>query len=173
MIENKWVGKVLMGFGLSLAVYICFNGYWCIKNSYVFNDEENAFYIAFNRTAYLFGNILVYMAIFLGHFEKQRKLMTNDLSRVLGKITYAAALLSPIIVNLSILCQDDAIYLQIFGVIYLGIGHNVVLTIVCFLMYLTFEYPFKYLCEVSIKKHLSHDDLLLQYYSQIEPKKDG
>ena len=86
--------------------------------------------------------------------------MSNDLTRALGKITYAAGLLCPILVNLSILCQDDAIYLKFFGVIYLGIGNNTVVVIVCGLMYLLFEYPFKYLTIVTIKKYLSHDELL-------------
>ena len=70
MVKNKWVGNVLMIVGLMLALFILFSTYECIKDSYSFSDEENALYLSFSRSVYLIGNVFIYMALFLGHFEK-------------------------------------------------------------------------------------------------------
>ncbi|CDW76528.1 UNKNOWN [Stylonychia lemnae] len=170
MVKSQLFGKCLFGFGLMLAVFISFNGYEAIKNSYTWSRDENAIYMAFNRPAFIFGNIMIYLALILGHFEKQRQLLNNDLVRALGKITYAGALLCPLVVNLSLLCQDDAIQLRFFGVIYIGMGNQAALTIVCFIVYILFEYPFKYLSSITINRYLSHDELLKSYYDQLNQK---
>ena len=84
--------------------------------------------------------------------------------RAFGKLTYLGGLLCPIVIT-SLYCRlEYSTYLTTPGVLYLGFGNTLVELLLCFFVYLTFEYPFKVIIGRSIMKKISHDEILRTKY---------
>jgi len=107
---------------------------------------------------------LIFLSVNLGHFEFGRIICQNNYMRAFGKLTYLGGLLCPIVIT-SLYCRlEYSTYLTTPGVLYLGFGNTLVELLLCFFVYLTFEYPFKVIIGRSIMKKISHDEILRTKY---------
>ena len=101
MHKHKWTGygSNLIGNGLVILNLLC--GYNAVKDPYEWPMYKNALYYGFTRISYAFGILLVFLAVVLGHFNIGLTVTSNNYMRGLGKLTYTAALLCPIVIMLA------------------------------------------------------------------------
>lgn len=77
----------------------------------------------------------------LGHFRSGAVTLRNSYFRALGKISFEANLLAPILIMIVYSGQEYAIYLTITGGAMFGLGHILIIIMVSLIMYLLVEYP--------------------------------
>ena len=85
--------------------------------------------------------MLLFMSMCIGHFNSAAVTLRNSYFRALGKLSFEANLLAPILIMLLYSGQEYAIYLTIIGGTMFGLGHVLVIVIVSLLMYFLIEYP--------------------------------
>jgi hypothetical protein len=107
-------------------------------------------FYGFSRTAYGLGCVLIILSIFLGHFNIGKIFLTNDIFRALGKLTFEAALLHPIVIMYFYGSTQGGLYLTFVTVIYFGIGNIICNVIAAFGVFMLIEYPCKRLVELYI-----------------------
>ena len=114
-----------------------------MKDPYSWNLAQNLVYFAFIRICYALGALLLIMSIFLGHFNIAEKFLRNVYFRSLGKLSFSAALISPIVITLMYQAQTYAMYLTIMGGIVFGMGNLVSILLCSLILHLTVEDPLK------------------------------
>ncbi|CDW83385.1 UNKNOWN [Stylonychia lemnae] len=162
--KAKWLGYSFNISGNALVWVNLLCGYGAVKSPYSWSMLQNSLYYGLTRISYSIALFLIFLAVILGHFEIGRIACQNNYMRALGKLTYLGGLLSPIVITLLYCGLEYSAYLTTPGVLYLGIGNILTLTIISFFVYLTFEYPFKVIIGASIMKKISHDDILRTKY---------
>jgi peptidoglycan/LPS O-acetylase OafA/YrhL len=100
-------------------------------------------YFAFVRIAFCVGAMLLVFAMILGHFNSGMRSLRNPYFRALGKISFEACLISPMIIVLMYCGQDYTMYLTVFRGIAFGMGNILAIVLASLATYLFLEYPMK------------------------------
>lgn len=58
----------------------------------------NIIYYGISREIFIFAVMMILMVIIVGHFELARLVLVNNLMRALGKISFEASLIFPIVI---------------------------------------------------------------------------
>ena len=140
---HKWVGNTFITVGIALIITCMFCGYEAIKSTYSWPLWKNVVYYAFVRLAYAIGVMLIFMTIFFGQFNVGMKSLRNSYFRAFGKLTFEAALITPIIIVLLYCGQDYALYLTIPLGIAFGTGNILSVLGASLLIYLCIEHPLR------------------------------
>jgi hypothetical protein len=108
--------------------------------------------------------MILLFTIFLGHFNSGLRTLKNTYFRAFGKLTFLAAITSPVIVNLMYCGKEDAIYLTNPTVMNIGAGNILCVALAAFPLFLLVEFPMQRLFEILITDRLSHHELLRKKY---------
>lgn len=69
-----------------------------VKDPYCWDKILNILYYGLSRIVFVIGCMLIFITIVLGYFNIGKKTLTNPLFRVMGKVSFEAALIFPIII---------------------------------------------------------------------------
>jgi hypothetical protein len=109
------------------------------------------------------GCFLILLAIFLGNFNIGYRFLLNPYFRTIGKLTYEAGLLYPIVIMLYYGRTQAGLYMTTADVICMGTGNIISNLFTGFFLYMIIEYPLKRLIDISISSKISHDAVVLTY----------
>merc|ERR1712062_633334 len=90
--------------------------------------------------------------------------MGRAIFRVLGKLAFESALITPLMVQLIYSQLPNGLFVQFNKVLELGLGNVVCVMVAAIMLYLMFEYPFKRLIEFTLLPFFSHDETLYLTY---------
>ncbi len=145
-LHNSHLIKYILNLGgIGLIITCLFCGYEALKDPYSWSLGQNLVYYAFIRICYALGALMLIMSIFLGHFNVALRSLQNNYFRAFGKLSFSAALISPLVITLMYQGQTYAMYLTIMGGVVFGMGNIVSILLVSLVLYLTVEYPLKQL----------------------------
>ena len=103
---------------------------------------ENAAYFGVARIGYVTGIYLILFVFFTGGFTLGKAFMGRAIFRVLGKLAFESALITPMMVQLIYSQLPNGLFVQFNKVLELGLGNVVCVLFVSIFLYLLFEYPF-------------------------------
>ena len=90
--------------------------------------------------------------------------MGRAIFRVLGKLAFESALITPLMVQLIYSQLPNGLFVQFNKVLELGLGNVVCGMVAAIMLYLMFEYRFKRLIEFTLLPVFSHDETLYLTY---------
>ena len=85
-----------------------------------------------------------------------------------GKLSFESALITPIMVQLIYSTMPDGVFISFNKVIELGIGNVCCVLLAAMFIYLAFEFPIRRIVEMSLYKHVTHDEI---YHLSLVTKK--
>ena len=166
----------LIGFALVLTNLLI--GHSAIAAPYSWNMTENALYFTLTRPTYVLGIHMILFVFWTGGFTFGKVFMGRPIFRVLGKLAFESALITPLMVQLIYSTLPNGLFVQFNKVLELGLGNVCCVMIAAIFLYLCFEYPFRRIIEFTLLPFCSHDEELHLLYvrqksnSPINLKKD-
>ena len=152
----------LVGFALVLTNLLI--GHSGIAAPYSWSMKENAVYFTLTRPTYALGIHMILFVFWCGGFTFGKAFMGRAIFRVLGKLAFESALITPLMVQLIYSTLPNGLFVQFNKVLELGLGNVVCVMAAAIILYLCFEYPFKRLIEFTLLKYVSHDEALHLLY---------
>ena len=149
---------VVAGFALVMTNLLI--GHSAIAAPYSWTMEENAFYFALTRPTYVLGIHMILFVFWTGGFTFGKSFMGRTIFRVLGKLAFESALITPLMVQLIYSQLPNGLFVQFNKVLELGIGNCVCVMFAGIMLYLCFEYPFRRLIEFTLLPYCSNDEAL-------------
>lgn len=100
MHDKVWVHYTmfLLGFGLVLVALLC--SHQAIAHPYSWNMAQNAIFFGASRCGYALGIWLMIFVFWTGGFTFGKAFMSRAIFRVLGKLAFESALITPLMVQL-------------------------------------------------------------------------
>ena len=147
----------LVGFALVMANLLC--GHSAIASPYSWSMTANVLYFTLTRPTYAIGIHMILFVFWTGGFTFGKAFISRALFRVLGKLSFESALITPLMVQLIYSTLENGIFVQFNKVLELGLGNVVCVMIAAFFLYLLFEYPFRRVIELTVLKYVSHDEV--------------
>lgn len=148
----------LLGFGL--VMFNLLIGHSAIAAPYSWSQAENVASFILMRPLYVFGIWLILFVFFTGGFTFGKAFLARTIFRVLGKLAFESALITPLMVQLIYSQLPNGLFVQFNKVLELGIGNVVCVMFASILLYLIFEYPFKRIIDFTLMPYCSHDEAL-------------
>jgi len=152
----------MVGFAFVLTALLI--SHTAVAAPYSWTMTENALYFGLGRLGYIIGIWLIIFTFFTGGFTFGKAFMSRPLFRVLGKLAFESALITPLAVQLIYSQLPNGLFVQFNKVLELGLGNVVCVMVASIFLYLLFEYPFKRLIDISLLPYLTHDDVLELVY---------
>ena len=131
-----------------------------VKDPYSWSTTQNVLYYGFSRIAFSISCMLIFLAIVTGHFNIGKKALSNPYFTAMGKLTFIAALIFPIIIMYYCGSGENALYLSFLSVFQMGVGNILCELLSAFVIYMVVEYPLKNLLRRTLFPKLSHDNLI-------------
>ena len=100
MHEKKWISVIFISTGGLIICLDLFLPYSAVKDPYSWTQAENIAFYAISRIAYACACAGLLLAVFLGNFNIGKIFFLNNYFRVIGKLTFGAALIYPIVIML-------------------------------------------------------------------------
>lgn len=157
---------VLVGFALVMTNLLI--GHSAIAKPYSWTMEENAFYFTLTRPTYALGIHMILFAFWTGGFTFGKAFMGRTIFRVLGKLAFESALITPLMVQLIYSQLPNGLFVQFNKVLELGIGNCACVMGAAIILYLCFEYPFRRVLEFTLLPFCSHDEKLHLSYVRMK-----
>ena len=155
----------LVGFALVLTNLLI--GHSAIAAPYSWNMTENAVYFTMTRPTYVLGIHMILFVFWTGGFTFGKVFMGRPIFRVLGKLAFESALITPLMVQLIYSTLPNGLFVQFNKVLELGLGNVCCVMIAAIFLYLCFEYPFRRIIEFTLLPYCSHDDELHLLYVRL------
>ena len=152
----------MVGFGLVLTNLLIAHS--AIAAPYSWTMTENIISFMLMRPLYVIGTWLILFIFFTGGFTFGKAFMGRAIFRVLGKLAFESALITPLMVQLIYSQLPNGLFVQFNKVLELGLGNVVCVMVAAIMLYLMFEYPFKRLIEFTLLPFFSHDETLYLTY---------
>ena len=121
-------------------------------------------YFALTRPSYVMGMFMILFTFWMGGFTFGKAFMSLSIFRVLGKLSFESALITPLMIQLIYSQQAQGLFIQFNKVIELGLGNVVAVMVASIFLYLLFEFPFKRLIQFSLLPYCSHDEVMKLHY---------
>jgi len=150
--------------GVCFILFSLTDGWQANIDAYRWPMWLNDLYQAFNKWAFILPIMFMMFTMFLGHFDIGMHAMKNTYCRAFGKMTFLAALASPIVITLLYLGQDYALYMTNPQATTFAMGHIFCNLWIAFLLYIFIEYPIATLLGHVVTYKLRHTDLLKIWY---------
>ena len=148
----------LVGFAFVLTALLIAHS--AVAAPYSWTMTENAVYFGTARLVYVCGIYLILFVFFTGGFTFGKAFMGRAIFRVMGKLSFESALITPLMVQLIYSQLPDGLFLQFNKVFELGLGNVVCVMVASICLYLVFEYPFSHLIRITLMPYLSSDDVM-------------
>ena len=98
--HSKLIHALMLTSGLLLVVGNLFIGHSAIADPYSWSMAENVIFNTLTRPTYVIGIFLILFVFFTGGFTFGKEFMGRTIFRVLGKLTYEAAMITPLMIQL-------------------------------------------------------------------------
>ena len=154
MHESNLLHCVMFSLGLGLVLTAFFIAHSAIAAPYSWNMAENAAYFATARFGYIVGLYMILFVFFTGGFTLGKAFMGRAIFRVLGKLAFESALITPLMIQLIYSQLPNGLFMQFNKVLELGLGNIVCVMIISIFLYLLFEYPFSRLIQLTLLPYL-------------------
>lgn len=161
-IQRPWVSYIIELLSGGLIIFTLTDAFTAMKNPYAWSHLMNLLYYGFNKFFFVAGAMMLFVCVFMGHFNTCKHIFKNVYVRAMGKLTYICALTSTIVIMILYLGQDYSLYLSNSNSIIFGCGHIVTNLLVAFIFYIFIEYPIKTTITMVIHER-SHSLLQLRY----------
>lgn len=146
--------------GLALVLFNLFIGHSAFEKPYSWTMTENAMYFTFTRPTYVLGIWLILFTFFTGGFTFGKAFLGRAIFRVLGKLAFEAALITPLMIQLIYSQLPDGLFIQFNKVLELGFGNLICVMAASIVLYIFFEFPFKRVIDFTLLPLVSHDEAL-------------
>ena len=164
-IHHSNLGHAIMFMiGLGLVLLNLFIAHSAIAHPYSWTMAQNVTSMVVLRPFYAAGTWMIIFVVFTGGFTFGKAFLGRAIFRVLGKLAYESALITPLMVQLIYSQLPNGLYLQFSKVLELGLGNIVCVMVAAMMLYLMFEYPFRRLLEFTVLPYCSHDQELYLTY---------
>lgn len=151
-----------LGFGLVLTNLLI--GHSGIAAPYSWTMTENVVYFTMTRITYALGIHMILFVFFTGGFTFGKVFLGRPIFRVLGKLSFESALITPMMVQLIYSQLPNGLFVQFNKVLELGLGNVVCVMVAALGLYLLFEFPFKRIIDFTLLPYVSHDEVLHLHY---------
>lgn len=121
---------------------------------------ENAAYFTMTRITYAVGIHIILFVFFTGGFTFGKVFLGRPIFRVLGKLSFESALITPMMVQLIYSQLPNGLFVQFNKVLELGLGNVVCVMVAGTFLYILFEFPFKRIIDFTLLPYFSHDEVL-------------
>ena len=148
----------LVGFGLVLTDLLI--GHSGVARPYSWTMTENCVYFTLTRITFALGIHMILMVFFTGGFTFGKVFLGRPIFRVLGKLSFESALITPMMVQLIYSQLPNGLFVQFNKVLELGLGNVVCVMVAAVFLYLLFEFPFKRIIDFTLLPYCSHDEVL-------------
>jgi len=155
---------IMFAVGFGFVLFNLLIGHSAIAHPYSWSMTENAFYFTFTRLFYVLGIHMILFVFFTGGFTFGKAFMGRPIFRVLGKLCFESALITPLMVQLIYSQLPNGLFVQFNKVLELGLGNVVCVMVASILLYLIFEFPFKRIIDYTLLPYCSHDEVLHLVY---------
>jgi len=98
MHHSKLLHAFMLTVGLLLVATNLLIGHAAIASPYSWSMTDNVLYYTLTRPTYVIGLFLILFVFFTGGFTFGKEFMGRSLFRVLGKLTYEAAVITPLMI---------------------------------------------------------------------------
>ena len=139
-------------------------GHTAIAAPYSWSMTQNALYFTLTRPTYVLGMFMILFTFWLGGFTFGKAFMSLTMFRVLGKLAFESALITPLMIQLIYSQAPEGLFIQFNKVIELGLGNVVCVMVAGIMLYLLFEFPFRRLIQFSLLPYCSHDEVMKLHY---------
>lgn len=159
-----------------MAIGVSYISAWASNaNAYKVEHTLDVIYYGFNRFLLTLGSMAVLFNGFMGHFNSLERTFLNDYTRGIARTSFTIGLVTPIVICLFNLTQENAIYLTGPGSQVFAIGNLVSNLLTGFFVFVFVEYQLHSLMNVLFSRHISHFQLLRGFYSiqQAEQRVSG
>ena len=153
-----------MLFGLFLVIMNLFISHFCSQNPYAWPKSANVAFFALTRSSYTLGWMLIAFYIIFGHSDMGKNALGSPMFNALGKLTYSAYLISPIIMMVVYSNTDHGIFMTLVGNMTLGIGHLIIAFIFGFIIYFLIQWPIIRTLQIFLYPIISEDYLVKAFF---------
>ena len=162
MTTSKKFGNGLIVFGM-----VCILGNLASTRQYNENPQassklQNAIYYGLSRPTFVTGAFSILLSILLGHFGSARAFLSGSNVRLIAKSLCIGCVLEILLIEL-LFCSNAApsgIYLTFPVCLLFGLGFQLVTALGGIFLLIFIEFPFTRVFQLTILKHISHDELL-------------
>ena len=156
--HSNLIHALMLTSGLVLVATNLLIGHSAIADAYSWSMAENIAYNTMTRPTYVIGIFLILFVFFTGGFTLGKEFMGRSFFRVLGKLTFESAMITPLMIQLIYSQLPQGLFISFNKVLELGIGNVVLVMAVSLALYILFEYPMRRLGEMTLLKCLKVDD---------------
>lgn len=160
MHHSSVLHSVMFLVGLGLVLFALLIGHSAFASPYSWSMTENAVYFMLTRPIYVIGTWMILFVFFTGGFTFGKAFLGRAIFRVLGKLAFEAALITPLMIQLIYSQLQDGLFIQFNKVLELGCGNIICVMAASIVLYLLFEFPFKRIIDFTLLPYLSHDEAL-------------
>ena len=157
--HSSWLHLVMFLVGLGLVLTALLIGHSAFAHPYSWSMTENAIFFMLTRPAYVVGTWMILFVFFTGGFTFGKAFMGRAIFRVLGKLAFEAALITPLMIQLIYSQLQDGLFIQFNKVLELGFGNIICVMTASLLLYLMYEFPFKRIIDFTLLPYVSHDEV--------------
>ena len=113
---------------------------------------HNSLFVAFSRPIFLLGLAVIILNLFVNNNPTFKSFLSSKLFLILGRFSYAAYLIFPIVIAILVSSMDNSLYLNYNEMFWL-FGYNLVATFfVAFIIYLYVEKPIANVLDAFVLK---------------------
>ena len=135
-IHNKpFIGYTMTIIGICAIITAMFCGYVALKSPYDWSQAKNYVYFALVKISNVFGVMLIFFSIQIGHFRSAKIALNNSFFRAMGRLTFYGNLIIPIVMLYLYCDQESAVYLTIIEGCIFGAAHVMIIMIVSLIMH--------------------------------------
>ena len=156
--HSSWLHLVIFLVGFGMVLFVLFIGHSSFAAPYSWTMTENAVYFMLTRPAYVLGTWMILFVFFTGGFTFGKAFMSRAIFRVLGKLSFEAALITPLMIQLIYSQLANGLFIQFNKVLELGFGNIICVMTASIILYIMFEFPFKRIIDFTLLPHVSHDE---------------
>lgn len=169
------IGAACNGIGNLIIMANLFAPYTCTVDPMSSSRTANAVYYGLSRPSWVLGVFLVLIAIFTGHFQFAKGILSGGNFRYMAKATPICTLVLIIIID-GIFESDQmqsGLDLTFSTCLIYGLGFALTAYIIGCLLLLLFEFPLRRLYQFTLLPLLSHDKLLANWHYKTVMSKRG
>jgi len=149
-----------------MAIGITYISAWASNaNAYAVEHTLDIIYYGFNRLLLTLATMAVLFNGFMGHFNSLERTFLNDYTRSIARSSFSIGLLTPIVICLFNLSQENSIYLTGPSSSVFAIGNLASNLLIGFFVFIFIEYQLHSLMNVLFSRHISHFQLLKSHYA--------